>query len=214
MITTMEVTMNVLMNSFLIASGLTEKQYKETHFARNNNQNSDVNYSDISASDSGFRKLPPETSIFYQIDRENENNEKWTNNKGEEYVFNPSRNPPKLVKNKVNIGAYNFIPTSDDCFGHTLLDVLPYLLWGNSESDPTTFEERFRLIGEGIIMAVKKLKNDVIPPRVIARAKKIQAEMNIESLYSKGSTLSVSNTSLDYKTLDDSKLSKLMLDLN
>lgn len=233
------IDMKKQMDFFMIKAGLTQKQFKEIHFARNNNQKSDVNYSDISASDSGFRKLPPEKSIFHQIGAGNENNEKWTNDKGEEYVFNPSTNPPKLVTNAANIGTYNYIPESDPA-GHYLLDVLPYLLWGNSESDLTTFEERFRLfekakdetepvkkVGLGIKgvsrigatvytinMTVKKLKNDGIPPQVVARARTIQAEMDIENLYSKGSTLSVRNTSLDYKTLDDSELSKLMLDLN
>ena len=138
------IVMKTRMDLFLTYSGLTEKQFKEVHFTRNNNQKSDVNYSDISASDSGFRKLPPEKSIFHQIGRGNENNEKWTNDKGEEYVFNPSTNPPQLVTNSVNIGTYNFSPESDPT-GHYLLDVLPYLLWGNSESDSTTFEERSRL---------------------------------------------------------------------
>ena len=137
------------MDLVLIRLGLTEKQFKEIHFARNNKQKSDVNYSDISASDSGFRKLPSEKSIFHQIGRGNENNEKWTNNKGEEYVFNPSTNPPKLVTNAANIGTYNYRPESD-VMGHYVSDVLPYLLWGNSESDPTTFEERIRLYEKGI----------------------------------------------------------------
>ena len=132
------------MDIFLGMAGLTEKQFKAIHFARNNNQNSDMNYSDISAIGSGFRKLPSEKSIFHQIGEGNENNEKWTNAKGEEYVFNLSTNPPKLVTNAVNIGTYNYRPESDTA-GHYLLDVLPYLLWGNSESDSTTFEERFRL---------------------------------------------------------------------
>ena len=230
------------MDIFLIEAGLTEKQFKEIHFARNNEQKSDVNYSDISASDSGFRKLPPEKSIFHQIGAENENNEKWTNDKGEEYVFNPSTNPPKLVKNAANVGTYNFSPESDPA-GHYLLDVLPYLLWGNSESDSTTFEERFRLFEKakdeitfietvGVVKDgvdsylqtsgrtaarkvrtagrttgqwIKKLKTDGIPPQVVARLKKIQADMDIENLTGKGS--------LDYKTLDDSKTSELMLDL-
>ena len=210
------IDMKTQMDIFLTEAGLTEKQFKEIHFARNNNQKSDVNYSDISASDSGFRKLPPEKSIFHQIGRGNENNEKWTNDKGEEYVFNPSTNPPKLVTNSVNIGTYNFRPESD-LAGHYLLDVLPYLLWGNSESDSTTFEERSRLFDKALldtINIIKKLQNDDVPPQVVAIVKKIQADMDIENLYSQGSTLSVRNTSLDYKTLGDSKLSKLMLDLN
>lgn len=143
------IDMNTQMDIFLTASGLTEKQYKEIHFARNNKQKPDVNYSDISASDSGFRKLSLEKSIFHQIGSGNENNEKWTNAKGEEYVFNPSTNPPKLVTNAANIGTYNYRP-ENDIFGHYLLDVLPYLLWGNSEFDPTTFEKRVRLYEKAI----------------------------------------------------------------
>ena len=152
--------------------------------------------------------MPPEKSIFHQIGRGNENNEKWTNDKGEEYVFNPSTNPPKLVTNSVNIGTYNFRPESD-LAGHYLLDVLPYLLWGNSESDSTTFEERSRLFDKALldtINIIKKLQNDDVPPQVVARVKKIQADMDIENRSGKGSLLPVGNISLDYKTLDDSRL--------
>ena len=235
--------MQKYMNGFLVLAGWTEIQFKAIHFTRNKYQNSDVNYDDISAPDSGFKKLPPEKSIFHQIGAGNENNEKWTNDKGEEYVFNPSTNPPKLVTNATNIGTYNFIPESD-LAGHYLLDVLPYLLWGNSESDPTTFEERFRLYekakdetalikkaGLGIIgvynakwtanavnMKIKKLKKDGIPLQVVARLKKIQADKDIENqeylenLVSKTLLAPSGNTSLDYKTLDDSEFSKRMLD--
>ena len=162
------IDMKTQMDIFLTESGLTEKQYKEIHFARNNKQKSDVNYSDISASDSGFRKLSPEKSIFHQIGPGNQKNEKWTNAKGEEYVFNPSTNPPKLVTDSANIGTYNYRPESD-IFGHYLLDVLPYLLWGNSEFDPTTFEKRVRLYEKAIDETIRNI--------VVSRLNKIQPDL-------------------------------------
>ena len=162
------INMKTQMDIFLIESGLTEKQYKEIHFARNNRQKPDVNYSDISASDSGFRKLSPEKSIFHRIGPGNENNEKWTNTKGEEYVFNLSTNPPKLVTDAANIGTYNYRPESD-IFGHYLLDVLPYLLWGNSEFDPTTFERRVRLYEKAIDETIRNI--------VVSRLNKIQPDL-------------------------------------
>ena len=162
------IDMKTQMDIFLIETGLTEKQYKEIHFARNNNQKSNVNYSDISTSDSGFRKLSSAKSIFHQIGAGNENNEKWTNDKGEEYVFNPSTNPPKLVTNAANIGTFNYRPESD-IFGHYLLDVLPYLLWGNSEFDPTKFEERVRLYEKAIDETIRNI--------VVSRLNKIQQDL-------------------------------------
>ena len=167
------IDMKMQMDIFLTESGLTEKQYKEIHFARNNKQKPDVNYSDISASDSGFRKLSPEKSIFHQIGPGNENNEKWTNAKGEEYVFNPSTNPPKLVTDAANIGTYNYRPESD-ISGHYLLDILPYLLWGNSEFDPTTFEKRVRLYEKAI--------NETIRNIVVSGLNKIQPDLAPGSL--------------------------------
>ena len=79
-------------------------------------------------------------------------------------------------------------------------------LWGNTESDPTTFEERLKLSGNGIIMPIKKLMNDGIPPQVITRSKKIQIDMDIKNLTGAGSLAPVGNISLDYKILNDSTL--------
>ena len=136
------------------------------HFNRNNSQRPKVSYRDISASDSGFKKLPPEKSVFHRIGKGNENNEKWVNDKGEEYVFNPSTYPPRFVTDAVNMGTYNYLPASD-LTGHYLLDVLPYILWGNSESDETTFSQRARLFdkefGRGAQKEILRRLQDGIP---------------------------------------------------
>ena len=169
----LKTTVKIQMDLFLKFAGLTEEQYKKIHYTRNDYQKSDVNYSDISASDSGFRKLPPEKSIFHQIGIGNENNEKWVNDNGEEYVFNPSTNPPKLVTNAANIGTYNYIPESDDDIGHYLLDILPYIHYGNSKSDPTTFEWRLGLSADAVLTASKVDEVGKLVKKVREEGKKV-----------------------------------------
>ncbi len=50
----------------------------------------------------------------------------------------------KLVTDPVNMGTYNFANPSGilGCIEHAILDVAPYLIWGNSEKDPTDIFER------------------------------------------------------------------------
>ena len=40
------------------------------------------------------------------------------------------------------MGTYNFIPHEKSVIGHTVVDVIPYFIWGNSRGDSTTVISR------------------------------------------------------------------------
>jgi len=70
----------------------------------------------------------------------NENdNVVYTKETGEEAVFNKNGN---LVTNDWNQGAFNY-GKYEQPINKFLLDIWPWLVWGNTKNDPTTFDERF-----------------------------------------------------------------------
>ena len=70
----------------------------------------------------------------------NENdNVVYTKETGEEAVFNKNGN---LVTNDWNRGSFNY-GKYEQPINKFLLDIWPWLVWGNTKNDPTTFDERF-----------------------------------------------------------------------
>ena len=70
----------------------------------------------------------------------NENdNVVYTKVTGEEAVFNKNGN---LVTNDWNQGSFNY-GKYEQPINKFLLDIWPWLVWGNTKNDPTTFDERF-----------------------------------------------------------------------
>ena len=66
--------------------------------------------------------------------RGEDSNQVYTKNTGEEAVFDKEG---KLVTNDWNKGSFNY--GTYEFKG----DILPWLVWGNTRKDPTTFDERF-----------------------------------------------------------------------
>ncbi len=48
----------------------------------------------------------------------------------------------KLVQDGINDGSYNYAHPIEEPLKHFNRDILPWILWGNSRSDPTTVKER------------------------------------------------------------------------
>ena len=71
----------------------------------------------------------------------NENdNVVYTKETGEEAVFNKNGD---LVTNDWNRGSFNYGKYEQQPINKFLLDIWPWLVWGNTKNDPTTFDERF-----------------------------------------------------------------------
>ena len=71
--------------------------------------------------------------------RGEEDNKVFVKNTGEEAVFDKD---DKLVTNDWNRGTFNY-GTYDKPIQKFELDIWPWLVWGNTRNDPTTFDERF-----------------------------------------------------------------------
>ena len=66
-------------------------------------------------------------------------NKVYTHEGGMEAVFDKDGT---VVTNAWNKGSYNY-GSYDKPIGKFLLDILPWLAWGNGRDDPTSFDERF-----------------------------------------------------------------------
>jgi len=79
----------------------------------------------------------PENNIHKM--RGEEDNVVYVNPDGREAVYDKDGN---LVTNSYNQGSYNFYPADEEPIKHFIADTAPWLLWGNTEDDPTSSEER------------------------------------------------------------------------
>lgn len=62
-----------------------------------------------------------------------------------------------LVQDGINDGSYNFAHPVRDPANHFKMDILPWIFWGNSETDPTSIDERLiaysEALGGGLVAA-------------------------------------------------------------
>jgi len=66
-------------------------------------------------------------------------NEVYVHEDGSEAVFDKDGN---IVTNSYNRGAYNYYSNQDEPIKKFIYDTAPWLYWGNTADDPTTFAER------------------------------------------------------------------------
>jgi len=111
--------------------------------------NKPVNYAN--AQGSGV-KLSDRKSSFHRLGPGNEKNEKYVildkNWYGSsEAVFRPDgMGHGTPVTDPLNGGTYNFFDVNHSYILHTVFDVIPYLICGNSLDDPSTFAQRIRVL--------------------------------------------------------------------
>jgi hypothetical protein len=66
-------------------------------------------------------------------------NKVYTNADGREAVYDKDG---KLVTNSYNQGSFNFYSNEKEPIKKFLFDIAPWLKWGNTRDDPTSFDER------------------------------------------------------------------------
>jgi hypothetical protein len=66
-------------------------------------------------------------------------NEVYVNDDGREAVYDKNGD---LVTNSYNRGSFNYYSTEKEPIKKFLVDIAPWLKWGNAEDDPTSFNER------------------------------------------------------------------------
>ncbi|WP_162258812.1 RHS repeat protein [Lysobacter sp. Root983] len=77
-----------------------------------------------------WNQMPPAQSVFHQQGKDGKDNTKWIDDSGRcEAVYDGQGN---LVTDSLNGGTYNYAsPYEGYGYNHVMLDVIPYLLWGN-----------------------------------------------------------------------------------
>ena len=63
----------------------------------------------------------------------------YVNEDGREAVYDKNGN---MVTNSYNQGSFNYYANETEPIKKFIFDITPWLLWGNTQEDPTTFEER------------------------------------------------------------------------
>lgn len=99
----------------------------------------------------GFERLSPQKSAYHAIGLDPARVEKWVHPDGREYVFlRDDRGGASLALDGRNNGTFNYcaLPAC-----HMVLDVLPWVKWGATLSDPSTPEERAVLFRESLLLA-------------------------------------------------------------
>jgi RHS repeat-associated protein len=125
----------------------TGSKTKDWHYNRNKKNNPPV--TEQGAKKLNWTKLPGSQSIFHQIGEENKSNTKYVSPDGKmEGVY---RNGV-LTSDPKNIATYNYLSPSNP--GHLIVDVVPYILWGNTPNDPTDVLFRVKLSALGGISQI------------------------------------------------------------
>jgi hypothetical protein len=169
---TSEKEMKTYFLSFLNQTGISENEFKYLHYNRNKLQKktappiNEIYDFEKNIGKSGFKKLSDEKSIFHQVGEYNSQNWKFvrvnSDGSSEEYVYrkilnNKNEEVWDIVADPVNVGTFNIVDESVAAgyfsakgIPHVVWDVLPYLIWGNSQGDKTRYEWRRNFYMAGV----------------------------------------------------------------
>ena len=127
---------------------------KDIHFSRNQNMPLEsLPQSPTAAEESGWDGSVE--AACHQFTSPDRSNKKYVSPDGKsEVIFDKSGN---IVTASEDYGTYNLCDSRQDPVGHFYQDVLPWLLWGNDETDSTNMRQRLKaLIVYGSLEAIQK----------------------------------------------------------
>lgn len=115
------------------------------HYARQN-MNINLPKNEREARRRGWTKLSARASAMHQFKtRDGVRNAKWISPDGHrEVVYTGKGKNQRITYDPRDVGTYNYYSHKQSLIGHTVRDVLPYLIAGNSEYDPTTKLDRIK----------------------------------------------------------------------
>lgn len=121
----------------------TARGYISGHYLRNK-LNKNLPQNDADAEAKGWRKLSDKDSSMHQFKtHDGVRNSKWVSPDGHrEVVFTGKGENQRITKDPRDQGTYNFFDPKKHPIGHATLDVLPYMIMGNSADDSTTMYDR------------------------------------------------------------------------
>lgn len=105
------------------------------HWNRNTGHNPPVTREYVRSHPEIYTKASDSQIVFHRIGPGNEDNEKYIDAAGNEYVFRPHG---MLVTDPINKGTFNFGPEPLSA-AHVSKDIIPWILWGNGPDDTTTY---------------------------------------------------------------------------
>ena len=113
------------------------------HYLRNK-LNKDLPQNDADAKEKGWIKLSDKKSAMHQNHTEDGvKNSKWVSPDGHrEVVFTGKGENQHITTDPRDVGTYNFANPNKNPIGHTVFDVIPYVLIGNSANDNSSFVDR------------------------------------------------------------------------
>lgn len=117
--------------------------YTSGHYLRNK-LNKNLPQNEAEAKKQGWIKLSKKESEMHQFHQEDGvRNSKWISPDGHrEVVYTGKGKNQHITTDPRDVGTYNFANPKKDPIGHTLFDVVPYVLVGNSANDSTSAVQR------------------------------------------------------------------------
>lgn len=150
---------SIIREALIKKYGTLEKAKEKNNSRNDNNTNLPQNPRD--ARTQGFKKSSKDETAFHC--KNNPNNVKYTHPDGREVVFDENGDP---VDDPEDRPTYNYCPNSESPLDHTIEDILPWLLWGTGEDDPSTYKERMKMLDDATKKRIRdKIINYISPPK-------------------------------------------------
>jgi hypothetical protein len=89
----------------------------------------------------GWKLMPPDETVLHQMGRNGEYNLKFVSDDGHfEIIYNRDGKKITQENDPKNMGTFNYADPVLDPEKHSVLDVMPYFIWGNTEEDKSFIE--------------------------------------------------------------------------
>lgn len=158
---TAQSTLTALMLRLADSLGVSIGDLRTIHWARNALQDRNVNFESVQGE--GWTVSSPSETAFHVIGLDPKKVTKYVHKDGSEYVFTEGADGNQvLLSDGVNDGTYNHINSSESSTGHFVVDVIPWLLWGTTMDDQTTFSDRWSLLTNAQLPWLSSVTIDVV----------------------------------------------------
>ncbi len=133
-----------ILKQFADINGITIEDLKLFNDGRNLHQDQFATI-DMVANRNVWTLLPPEESAFHSIGYDPSTIRKYVSTDGKEYVFHLSDGAWVFISDGVNTGTYNY---GSGNYAHTILDIIPWVIWGIGAQETQTPEARLSAMRE------------------------------------------------------------------
>lgn len=130
-------------NTLVTPVSQTIKDTKKAHFSRND-KNVNLPQNPIDAKELGWTKMSKNNSKLHQHNtKDGVLNSKWISPDGHrEVVFSGKGKNATINNTAEDKGSYNIVSPKKSKVGHAVIDVVPYMVFGNDKADKSTIKTR------------------------------------------------------------------------